>query len=388
MQRINYDFDDLTDAVAKLKQNQTSSNLNELKKELNKFYNDSTCKEILYTFNTDKMFFGMTVMPVITNDTVKKIITTDDKIRINEYYLEIDSKLFDIGLTTREITAILLHEVGHMVNDSKPLDTIGNGLNLQLARKGKNLKGISDIEFKELLNFAIKNSVQRLYSAFQFKDEEIIADEFSVACGFGDDLENAIKKIVRSTGTINKGVNGKLAAIQWSLRIYTDLGLRRLSAVRTLKKVYSMTPSELEKRSLKRTINVLEQPMKAKYFEEGMSLIDKMLDKTSSAYKSFKYKNMRGLEDDLYEYSMRVENTETEEDALIILRAVNVRLAIIDDYVLEEGKNMPDSERQRWFKLKNKYQIVRDKLANKKIYKDKYYSLFVNSPVVHSRYEV
>lgn len=387
MQRINYNFDDLVDAMSKVKQKPSGSNLNELKRELNKFYKDSTCKEILYTFNTDKMFFGMTVMPVVTNDLVKRVICTDDRIRISYYYLELDSKLFDLNLTSRELTAVLLHEVGHMVNDSKPMDTIGNGLNVQLARKGENLKRISDVEFKELLSFAIKNSVQKLYSAFQFKDEEIIADEFSVSCGFGPDLENAIKTIVRNTGSLNKGVNGKLASIQWSLRVYKDLGLRRLTAIKTLRRIYQMTPSELEKRSLKQIINVLEQPTKAKYFEEGVSFIDKMLDKSASAYRSFKYHGMRGLEDDLYEYSLRVENVDTEDDALVILRAINLRLAMIDDFVIEQGKSMSDSERNRWFNLKNKYQLLRDKLASKRTYKDKYFGLFVNSPVVSSRYE-
>ena len=386
IQRINYNFDDLVTYMAKVKQNPNSHNLNNLKDELNKFFKDSTCKEIIYTLNTDKMFFGMSVLPVIDSNMVAKSITSDEKIRIIGYYLEFDSKLFDL-LTTRELVAVLLHEVGHMVNDSRPMQIVSDGLNLQLDRKNENITRLSDIEFKELMVFAYSNSLQKLYSIFESRDEEVIADEFSVACGFGDELENAIKKIVRNTGTLNKGVNSKLAIIQWSLRVYKDLALRRLVAIKTLKKIYSMSPSELEKRAIRNIVRTLEEPTKAKALAEG-SFIDKMLDKTSSAYRSFKYKGMRSLEDDLYEYSLRIENVETEEDALIILRGVNLRMSMIDDYILEQGKNISDSEKERWFKLKNKYQILRDKLGAKKIYKDKYYSLFVNTPVVHSRYEV
>lgn len=386
IQRINYNFDDLVTYMAKVKQNPNSHNLNNLKDELNKFFKDSTCKEIIYTLNTDKMFFGMSVLPVIDSNMVTKSITSDEKIRIIGYYLEFDSKLFDL-LTARELVAVLLHEVGHMVNDSRPMQIVSDGLNLQLARKNENITRLSDIEFKELMVFAYSNSLQKLYSIFEYRDEEVIADEFSVACGFGDELENAIKKIVRNTGTLNKGVNSKLAIIQWSLRVYKDLALRRLVAIKTLKKIYSMSPSELEKRTIRNIVRTLEEPTKAKALAEG-SFIDKMLDKASSAYRSFKYRGMRSLEDDLYEYSLRIENVETEEDALIILRGVNLRMSMIDDYILEQGKNISDSEKERWFKLKNKYQILRDKLGAKKIYKDKYYSLFVNTPVVHSRYEV
>ena len=386
IQRINYNFDDLVTYMAKVKQNPNSHNLNNLKDELNKFFKDSTCKEIIYTLNTDKMFFGMSVLPVIDSNMVAKSITSDEKIRIIGYYLEFDSKLFDL-LTTRELVAVLLHEVGHMVNDSRPMQIVSDGLNLQLARKNENITRLSDVEFKELMVFAYSNSLQKLYSIFESRDEEVIADEFSVACGFGDELENAIKKIVRNTGTLNKGVNSKLAIIQWSLRVYKDLALRRLVAIKTLKKIYSMSPSELEKRTIRNVVRTLEEPTKAKALAEG-SFIDRMLDKTSSAYRSFKYRGMRSLEDDLYEYSLRIENVETEEDALIILRGVNLRMSMIDDYILEQGRNITDSEKERWFKLKNKYQILRDKLGAKKIYKDKYYSLFVNTPVVHSRYEV
>ena len=386
IQRINYNFDDLSTYMAKVKQNPNSHNLNNLKDELNKFFKDSTCKEIIYTLNTDKMFFGMSVLPVIDSNMVAKSITSDEKIRIIGYYLEFDSKLFDL-LTTRELVAVLLHEVGHMVNDSRPMQIVSDGLNLQLARKNENITRLSDVEFKELMVFAYSNSLQKLYSIFESRDEEVIADEFSVACGFGDELENAIKKIVRNTGTLNKGVNSKLAIIQWSLRVYRDLALRRLVAIKTLKKIYSMSPSELEKRTIRNVVRTLEEPTKAKALAEG-SFIDRMLDKTSSAYRSFKYRGMRSLEDDLYEYSLRIENVETEEDALIILRGVNLRMSMIDDYILEQGKNISDSEKERWFKLKNKYQLLRDKLGAKKIYKDKYYSLFVNTPVVHSRYEV
>lgn len=387
MQRINYNFEDLENAMSKLKQNPSANALKDIKTELNKFYKDSTCKEVIYTHNTDKMFFGMSVMPEFTTDTVKRMICTNDRIRLSNYYVEIDSKLLDLGLSTKELTAVILHEVGHMVNDATPLDDISNGLNIHLASKGDNLKRISDIEFKELMIFSIKNSVQKLYSLFQFKNEEVIADQFVVACGYGKDLESAVKKIIRSTGTINKGVNGKLAIIQWSLRIYKELGLRRLPAIKTLRKIYEMSPSELEKRSLRRVINVLEKPMQAQYFQEGVNFIDKMLDKTSSAYKSFKYHGMRGLEDDLYEYSMRVENVDKEDDALVLLRGINLRMAMIDDYIIERNKHLSESEKQRWFDLKNKYHLLREELGKKKTYADKYYGLFINTPVVSSRYE-
>jgi hypothetical protein len=117
------------------------------------------------------------------------------------------------------------------------------------------------------------------------------------------------------------------------------------------------------------------------------SFADKILDAASGAYKAFKYKGMRGLEDDLYEFNMRVENVDDEDESLQILRAINLRIAMIDDYILEMNKQLNDAEKDRWFGLKSKFIALRDKLANKKTYKDKYYGLFVKTPVVNSRYD-
>ena len=107
-------------------QSKLSVGLIDLKNELNKFFKDSICKEIIYTNNTDKMFFGMTIMPYIKTDNVYSLLNTDEKIRISEYYLELDSKLFDpiLDLTVAEIVAILLHEVGHLVNDSSNIQRL------------------------------------------------------------------------------------------------------------------------------------------------------------------------------------------------------------------------------------------------------------------------
>ena len=94
---IKYDFTNLADAISRLKNkfDINTSDLKTIKNELNKFFTDSECKEVLYTTNIDRMFFGIKVMPIINVSSIYDLISDDDPYRINTYMIEFDSKLFD-----------------------------------------------------------------------------------------------------------------------------------------------------------------------------------------------------------------------------------------------------------------------------------------------------
>ena len=380
---IRYDFSDLETIMFNFKNDQSSSRLRAIKDELNKFFKDSVCKEVIFTKNYDKMFFGMCVMPVLDGDTAIDIITNNNKKRITSYYIEIDSKLLELDLTARELVAILLHEVGHLVNDSRPIEEVRDALNIYLGKNNQHLVITDSIHYRDLLAYALKDSLRKVTSLFFKEDEEIIADEFAVACGYGNDLETAYTKIVRKSGTINRDVRNKLLVMQWILRIYKDIKIRRIGAIKTLNRAKTLSGSTLEKREIGTISNAINQIDDDALIQESTNFL---IRKTSEIYKNFKYKGMRSLEDDLYEYNLRVKNIDDQEDALMVLRQINLRLAMIDDYMMTE--KLSDSERERWDKLRVKYQIVRDELSKRKVYDGKYYGLFVQTPVIKDRYHL
>ena len=71
----------------------TVSVLNDLKRELNNLFTEAKCEEIIYTKNTDKLFFGACVTPILNNEETLEIVLGDDEFRIKKYFLELDSKL-------------------------------------------------------------------------------------------------------------------------------------------------------------------------------------------------------------------------------------------------------------------------------------------------------
>ena len=85
---------------------------------------------------------------------------------------------------------------------------------------------------------------------------------------------------------------------------------------------------------------------------------------------------MKSLEDDLFEYSMRVKNIDDENSAILLMRQINNRIGMIDDYLTEE--ELSEQERKRWEKLYDKYDKLREEMITKPIYSRKMYGLFVD----------
>ena len=68
MSEIMYDFSVFHSVFARMKDQTTSvepEDLRSLKNELNRFFTDSECKEVLYTTNNDNMYFGIKIIPMI-----------------------------------------------------------------------------------------------------------------------------------------------------------------------------------------------------------------------------------------------------------------------------------------------------------------------------------
>lgn len=380
---IKYDFSDLERIMFNLKSDQSPNRLRQLKEELNKFFKDSVCREVIYTVNRDKMFFGASCIPFVSDIGIIEIITGDKKKRIDAYYLEIDSKLLELGLTARELVAVILHEVGHLVADSTPTEEFRKALNVYLTKNNEHLVITDSIHYKQILMYAYKDSVRKITSLFFREDDEIIADEFSVACGYGEDLESAYRKIMSKTSTLNRGVSNKLLVLQWTLRMYKDLKIRRIGALHTINKMRNISPSALEKRELNNVSRAINQIDDEALIQEATNIF-----KTSSeAYRKFKYKGIRKLEDDLYEYSLRAKTVDEEDEALMLIRELSLKISMIDDYMMTE--HLSESERERWSNLLIKYQMVREELSKKdSVAKGKFYGLFISVPTVRDRYSL
>lgn len=377
---LNYNFEAFDKIMLDIKANPTTSKMNELKQELNRFFKDSRCKEVIYTKNTDKMFFGMAVMPVIKDDRVYEIIQDEEPIRIDDYYLELDSKLFSpiLGLSAKELTAVLLHEVGHMVNDTTPVDKFRKNLDTYLVQNKEHIKISDSVHYKEILAFGIKDSLRKITSIFERKDDEIIADQFAIACGYAEPLESAFEKIVSKSYNINKDVDNKFIVMAWVLRLYVDVKLRRIAAIKTMQRGKALSGSALEKREMDNMIRRLRRIDDDSLLEA--SVFDAVANKYNAVTRKLKAKGIRSYEDDLYDYNLRVKNVTTEDQALSILHSINVRINIIEDYL--DTEELSEAEVKRWYSLLQRFQKLREVLSNKHVYGSDYSRIYITYPEI------
>lgn len=379
---FTYDFSKLENLMVKLKVDNDHSNdvLNGIRDELNKFFNDAKCVNVLYNNNTDKLFFGMCVMPSLLDTDIDNIIKgTDVKVKIQKYYVEIDSKILQLNMTARELTACLLHEVGHVVNDTSGTEKVKNAVAAYVASSHKSLNQNNMDNDREIYRMGIAMGLSKIYSLFNRDDDELIADSFVVACGYGDDLSSAYKKIINNTGKLNKGVKNKLYTLQWTLSLMFNMKAGRIPALHSLKMSKKVEPSQLIVNNISHTIDSL-------YKYDTKSVHESLIDKISDFFDNVSYRDIRDLEEELCEYNIRVKNCDIEDDALIITRELNTRISILDDLML--SKKLNEENFKKCSGLKNRYLFVRDQLTAKKLYDGKTLSIFVQTPYIKGRPEL
>ena len=360
----NFSFTIIENTLEKLLDDHSSTALDKIKAELNKLFIKSKCKSVIYTNNTDKLFFGMRVYVDIDGNKAVDLLADNNTDIFEGYYVEIDSKLLDpmLYLTGRELCALLMHEVGHIAYDTSSIDEVKNQIDAYFARSGSyvNLKASRGV--RELLAYAMKDAVNKAGSIFaKCGNSEIIADTFVASIGYGPDLESAMKKIRTGISFMRKEIDDRFIALSWVLRVSLEFDLFRGPALRTLNRATQLTGSNLEKKEMKyayKILNQMDEPVM-----EGM--FDNIRDHFAKRSMEWKRKGIRGIKNDVFELQLRFRSAEDIEDLMSIIRQCNTDIAIIQDYLTED---IPDSERQELVGvLQDLYTIRQDSAKNKEV---------------------
>lgn len=378
---IHYLWSDMIIACQDIIESEGKKGLESLRKELNKFFKDSNCKEILFT-RSDSLFFGMCVYPIITKELCVEILQDEKPVRFDQYAIEIDSKILhpSLDITPREMVAMILHEVGHIVNDPNPVNEVRKAIALQLTKSGDSLNIPKTAQYYTIISYGIKDTIRRLTSMFFiYKNGEVLADEFVHMCGFGDNLNNIFDKICKSGMKINEPTANKLVSLAWTLSVYKQVKLKRIPALKLLNKMKSITGSLLEKREMEIVENAIKTIDDAN-IQECCDITNKdnyyIFTEDKKEIKQSKYaelrkaatlKNIKKFEQDVYEYKMRIRHIADEDDAYYLMRMINTRISVLEDFL--EHERLSESEHKRWWKLLDQYYSLRDELSNKTTYR-------------------
>jgi hypothetical protein len=221
------------------------------------------------------------------------------------------------------------------------------------------------------------DALRKITSIF-YDQDEIYADAYVTKCGYGEDLQSAMDKILRSGWRINKDVNNKFVLLTWVLRLYKNVKIRRIAALRDISKAKHLTPSSLEIKEMDKVADSLRKIDDSSLIE--FATIIKESNPVDAKMREFKVNGLKKYEQDYYEYNMIRRNVNDQDEALWLMREVNTRISIIENYL--ETEKMSDSESKRWNNLYEKYLKLRDDLSSKIVYKDRFVGLQVNYPAI------
>ena len=213
--------------------------------------------------NKGNQFFGMCVYPHISEiETLTELIMQNGKIdefekvhrnmMNTEKVVEIDSLLLydsNIQATPAEVTAILLHEIGHVV--------VGNTIVNRAKKTREYLLYRIDSKVRGLMNNNFTKSIMMIpmlqIFSNQFNAQLIIekkADNFAVREGYEEDLFNILNKLIAngkgsiikpSEAEVNKDIE---ITIDWAITNIKELEFRKDRLKRSLKILSMTTPSE------------------------------------------------------------------------------------------------------------------------------------------------
>lgn len=363
--------------------------------------------------DNDKKFFGMCVYPsaeeiqklteVLIADPSKKKFSEVEKIHRefmskSEKVIEIDSILLydhNINATAGEITAILLHEIGHVVGSNSMVNRMARAKEYMMMKfDNRTRKLIPVISFiPKLFNIVTLQIFSHQFNLQLMKEKE--ADELAYKEGYGEELYNVLGKLI---------ANGKGSQVKKSNKeLDKDVEVTIDWLIVNIKEL------EYRKDRLKKSLRILKLSSPSKFLGEFISGIkdkifkhddEKMIEKSVVVNEAFilsclrnkKMKAPVGAVDssgrvrrlvarDLDIYRAELERVNTVDDKIFLLERLYDLMDVADyaKYMLEENpKKVMQSEETIDAFIAAVQEII-DMTNARKISKTKY-GLFIKYP--------
>lgn len=345
----------------------------DLKESINKLIPDYNIGILYLSDNTDKELFGIFINRRL--DVLSLIGPTDMREipegNMNSFDIDIDSKLFTMGLEPREIASIILYDMYCILSHDATLDVVAVYDTICAGRESslKN-KIIGKVATENLFRFCASDYLYRARSIFTRDENELVRiPDILPAYDISADFEIAAEKIFKHEYMVCKKNNPPAAlSMNWMMSAiyrHTDRSTEILDILRD----FMDTSGSTLIKTLVKTIARLLVDINVKFFRREIAT-------EASLFSGIRKSGMKSLENDLFEYEMRVKNIEDENSAIFLMRQINSRISIIQDYLEEE--KIPEAEMKRWQKLYDRYEKLRIQMTNKPIYSRKMYGLFVD----------
>ena len=385
--------------------------------------------------NMSKEFFGFNVFPEMDKleDICNKIANDDTKFSdivkrwrsIEEWEIVIDSLIFDrnfIAFNPKELTAMLLHEIGHVTQSDEPIEQFYRAY---LESKSR-LKSADKVSKKVLyilytIPLAVACTSRRWVNDKNELKLEISADKSLIETGYAEHLVNAFDKIIKASGSITRSEDMNYKEIEsnveWANMNIVDVIKRRDKLKDSLYYKAIQTNSGYIQALCARILNFLGVRMRERYtgavaescmlnelingeitlethvpfydikkfgqIETRIMNAQKELEIANESFFNKRKKSKVDIPDeyDLDRIFVAIDDIQNNYDKVYVLDLIYEQIEKLNDF--EEAISMDESKSKKWApkieEMRSRLSTLRKSVLNKNIAK-KEYKVFVKYP--------
>ena len=320
-----------------------------------------------------------------------------------KWTIEIDERILKNTFTTRELTAMVLHEVGHLIQSKTIATRIVTVLQYEYAKTSMQNKMLLRTKvFRSIMALPIINSCISDQKGSNVKDE-IKADRYAKKLGYAKDLISAMNKLSKLPNyNLKKDPNEAMrSTTQFSLNTLQNLQDRKNDLVKseltTLKEAVQSPYLEsvlvdiygqwfVDK-------SAFTESSQLDYFvrENNKSqFIDRMMKESAESYMRefgiFGKKKLQRIEPADIDYiGLKIDQISSDLDKMMLVSyihnkmdMVNFYLDLLDDPISGKKYNVPHS-RSYLLSVQKQLEMLREK-ALKKIISPKQPDIYVGYP--------
>ena len=327
------------------------------------------------------------------NDTVLKTIWNKNK----NWTIEIDNRILTgsyIDANSKELTALLLHEIGHVVYSNSVPHRMAKVMRYEFVKASIGTKNVfKHGVFKKVLEIPIlKACLTENYRTDPALKKELKADVFAVKSGYGDELDSVLKKMIAYSSpnkdnasnidTPSDDMYDRMKSdTLFSINLVEDLKKREAKVSKeNFKKMLMNLPSDYVQKVLKNVDDTLFNPSNMKSAstkeKEVVETVNSLYESAyiTEAFGFFSKKKMKRIDPGLVDYVIvKKADIKSNDDKIMLISYIYSKIDLINYYItlmtnpVDSKKYIFSNTLSDLIKTKNDLEKLRVEILNYKI---------------------
>lgn len=252
---------------------------------------------------------------------------------IKDWVIDIDKRLLkkEVGMTSQELTAILLHEIGHIVLNGSFSVKFASMLKEPLAKAGAGMKNMASHPFfRKIMELPLINlmSTSRYANNAQLK-EEIKADKFAaVNPRYRQALISAIDKMIEVQPVSNIDTDSEVKASLNTINNYKE----RQAKLNNIRKLYKVPKSA--KMFTRESVFNIAKSCDDSYIESKANDIYNDGMAMYFEFFSFKEKKLPPIDKSYITYiDTKMKEIKDKDDKAMLMEYTKSKITMVDWYI-------------------------------------------------------